>query len=200
VGRGPGTMLAPTCGWVLLLGIGAAEGWAQSQRPAQAAPAVPTRQEYTVGRGDVLQIVVRKEPDLSRDVLVRLDGWITVPLLGDVQAEGQTPTQISDAITRGLARFMNTPLVTVAVGQALSARAYVIGQVVRSGEIPLSVPITVVQALALSGGFKEFAKRDSILIVGHDKTVTSFDFKKFETGRDLEQNVTLKPGDTIVVP
>jgi polysaccharide export outer membrane protein len=71
----------------------------------------------------VLQIVVRKEPDLSRDVLVRLDGWITVPLLGDLQAEGQTPTQISEAIARGLTRFINAPLVTVAVGQALSARA-----------------------------------------------------------------------------
>ena len=129
MGRGPGTMLAPICGWVLLLGIGAADGWAQSQRPAQATPAVPTRQEYLVGRGDVLQIVVRKEPDLSRDVLVRLDGWITVPLLGDLQAEGQTPTQISEAIARGLTRFINAPLVTVAVGQALSARAYVIGQV-----------------------------------------------------------------------
>jgi polysaccharide export outer membrane protein len=191
---------ALTRGCLLLLGIGAADAWAQPQQPAETAPAVPTRQEYTVGRGDVLQIVVRKEPELSRDVIVRVDGCITVPLLGDLQAEGQTPKQISEEITRRLGRLINTPLVTVAVGQALSARAYVIGQVVRSGEIPLSVPITVVQALALSGGFKEFAKRDSIVIVGQDKRVASFDFKKFETGRDLEQNVSLKPGDTIVVP
>ena len=195
-----GMMRALAWGCLLLLGIGAADAWSQSEQPAQTAPAVPTRQEYTVGRGDVLQIVVRKEPELSRDVIVRLDGWITVPLLGDLQAEGQTPKQISEEITRRLARLINTPLVTVAVGQALSARAYVIGQVVRSGEIPLSVPITVAQALALSGGFKEFAKRDSIVIVGQDKKVTPFDFKKFETGRDLEQNVSLKPGDTIVVP
>jgi polysaccharide export outer membrane protein len=76
----------------------------------------------------------------------------------------------------------------------------VIGQVVRSGEIPLSFPLTVVQALALSGGFKEFARSDSILIVSRDRDVTPFNYKKFEAGRDLLQNVTLQPGDTIVVP
>jgi polysaccharide export outer membrane protein len=148
----------------------------------------------------VLQIVVRKEPELSRDALVRLDGRITVPLLGDLEVAGRTPKEVSDDIARGLARFVSAPSVTVAVGQATSARAYVIGQVVRSGEIPLSVPLTVVQALALAGGFKEFAKKDAILVVGRDRKVTPFDYKKFEAGRDLEQNVGLKPGDTIVVP
>jgi polysaccharide export outer membrane protein len=194
-----GGVRAVMAGGLLLLGL-AAGARAQQQRPANAAPAAPTRVEYTIGPGDVLQIVVRKEPDLSRDVLVRLDGRITVPLLGDLDAEGRSPKQISEDIARGLARFVNDPWVTVAVGQALSARAYVIGQVVRSGEIPLSVPLTVVQALALSGGFKEFAKRDAIMVVGRDRKVATFDFKKFETGRDLEQNVTLKPGDTVVVP
>jgi polysaccharide export outer membrane protein len=91
-------------------------------------------------------------------------------------------------------------VVTVAVGQASSARAYIIGQVVRSGEISLTVPLTVVQALAMSGGFKEFAKKDSILVVGRDRQMTSFDYRKFESGRDLDQNVTLKPGDVVVVP
>jgi polysaccharide export outer membrane protein len=148
----------------------------------------------------VLQIVVHKEPELSRDVVVRLDGRITVPLAGDLDAEGRTPRQISDELARRLARYVTEPAVTVAVGQAQSARAYVIGQVVRSGEIPLSVPLTVAQALALCGGFKEFARRDAILVVGRDRKVTTFDFKRFETGRDLEQNVSLKPGDTVVVP
>jgi polysaccharide export outer membrane protein len=189
-------------GGLLLLGIAAEGAQAQPQRPAKAgsAPAAATQEEYTVGPGDVLQILVRKEPDLSRDVLVRLDGRITVPLLGDLKAAGRTPREISEEITRGLARFINAPSVTVAVGQATSARAYVIGQVVHSGEISLSVPLTVVQALALSGGFKDYAKRDSILIVGRDRKVTFFDYKKFETGRDLELNINLKPGDTIVVP
>lgn len=187
---------------LLLLGIAVGGAQAQSRPPVapKAAAASPTREQYTVGPGDVLQIVVRKEPELSRDVLVRLDGRITVPLLGELEAAGRTPKEISEDIVRGLARFVNAPSATVAVGQAASVRAYVIGQVVRSGEIPLSVPLNVVQALALCGGFKDFAKKDSILVVGRDGKVTPFDYKKFETGRDLEQNVGLKPGDTIVVP
>lgn len=189
-------------GGLLLLGIAAEGAQAPSQPPAAAgaATAAPTRGEYTVDSGDVLQIVVRKEPELSRDALVRLDGRITVPLLGDIEVAGRTPKEVSEDIARGLARFVSAPSVTVAVGQAASARAYVIGQVVRSGDISLSVPLTVVQALALSGGFKEFAKKDAILVVGRDRKVTPFDYKKFEAGRDLEQNVGLKPGDTIVVP
>jgi polysaccharide export outer membrane protein len=153
-----------------------------------------------VGPGDVLQVVVWKEPELTRDVLVRSDGRATLPLLGDVDAAGRTPGQLADQIARGLGRFVTSPQVTVGVSQALSARVYVIGQVVRSGEIPLSVPLTVVQALALSGGFKEFAKTDSILVVSRDRVVTPFNYKRFEAGRDLEQNVTLQAGDTIVVP
>jgi polysaccharide export outer membrane protein len=86
------------------------------------------------------------------------------------------------------------------VGQALSARVYVIGQVVRSGEISLAVPLTVVQALALSGGFKEFARSDSIVIVGRDRSSKPFNYKRFEVGRNLEQNVLLRSGDTVVVP
>jgi polysaccharide export outer membrane protein len=175
----------------------------QPARPAAAPTPTPIAAlpgEYTVSRGDVLQTLVRNEPDVSREVLVRLDGRITVPLLGDLQAEGRTPRQIAQDVTAGLGKFMNAPLVTVAVGQSPSSRAYVIGQVGRSGEIPLTVPLTVAQALALCGGFKEFANKGSILIVGRDRQVTAFDYRKFESGKDLDQNVLLKPGDVIVVP
>lgn len=208
--RGGKTALAALAGWLCVpvtTVFGAQVAQPPRPKPPAAAPATaapipaaPTQVEYTVGRGDVLQVIVRKEPDLSRDVLVRLDGRITVPLLGDLQAEGRTTRQISEDIATGLGRFVTAPSVTVAVGQASSARAYVIGQVVRSGEIPLAVPLTVVQALALSGGFKEFAKTGSILVVSRDRQVTQFDYKKFESGRDLEQNISLKPGDVIVVP
>ena len=144
--------------------------------------------------------MVWKEPELTRDVLVRVDGRITLPLIGEVEAAGRSPLQLAEEITKSLGRFLAAPQVTVGVGQATRARVYVIGQVVRSGEIPLAFPLTVVQALALSGGFKEFARADSILIVGRDRDVTAFNYKKFEAGRDLIQNVTLQPGDTIVVP
>ena len=154
---------------------------------------------YTLHAGDKVQVSVWKEPDLTRDVLVRVDGRATLPLLGEVEAIGRSPKQLADEIARGLSRFITAPQVTVGVSQA-AARVYVIGQVTRSGELPLSIPLTVVQALALSGGFKEFARTDSILIVGRDRTVTPFNYKRFEAGRDLENNVVLKPGDTVVVP
>lgn len=189
-------------GGLVLLGFSPGALQAQAARPVAttAAGAPGGAQAYRVGPGDVLQVVVWKEPELTRDVLVRSDGRATLPLLGDVDAAGRTPGQLADQIARGLGRFVTSPQVTVGVSQALSARVYVIGQVVRSGEIPLSVPLTVVQALALSGGFKEFAKTDSILVVSRDRVVTPFNYKRFEAGRDLEQNVTLQAGDTIVVP
>lgn len=163
-------------------------------------PAAGDADAYTIGPGDELQIVVRKEPELTRETVVRPDGRITVPLIGDVDASGKTPSALAEEITRGLTRFVTSPRVTVGIGQAASARVYVIGQVARAGEVSLATPLTVVQALALSGGFKEFAKRESILIVGRDRKVTSFNFKKFEAGVDIESNITLHPGDIVVVP
>lgn len=187
--------------WACLLPVASA---AAPPTPATAAPAAakatPPPPGYVVGAGDVLQIVVRKEPELTRDTVVRPDGRVTVPLLGEIAAAGRTPEEISEEITRGLARFLTAPLVTVGVAQAISARAYIIGQVVRAGEVSLSAPLTVVQALALAGGFKEFAKTDSIRVVGRDGKVATFNYKKFEAGQELNRNVSLKPGDTVVVP
>jgi polysaccharide export outer membrane protein len=197
---GPAVRLA--WGGLLLLGLSAGVAEAQAKAPSgapAAGAALPATPEYTIGPGDLLQIVVWKEPDLTRDVLVRVDGRATLPLLGEIEAAGRSPRQLADAIARGLAKFINAPQVTVGVGQ-VAARVYVIGRVVRSGELPLSLPLTVVQALALSGGFQEFARTDSILVVGRDRTVTPFNYKRFEVGRDLESNVTLRPGDTVVVP
>jgi polysaccharide export outer membrane protein len=188
---------------VILIGLlpGAVEAQAQKTGTVQPASVSPDRPEgYTIGPGDTLQVVVWKEPELTRDVLVRIDGRATLPLLGDIEAAGRTPKELAEGIANNLSRFVNSPRVTVGISQATSARVYVIGQVVRSGEIPLSVPLTVVQALALSGGFKEFARTDSILVVGRDREVTPFNYKRFEAGRSLEQNVSLKPGDTVVVP
>ncbi len=188
--------------WVgfLLFGTAPQAVAQQPSAPAPDAKVSPAPSGYVVGAGDVLQIVVRKEPELTRDQIVRPDGRVTIPLLGEIEAAGRTPEEIADEITRGLARFVNAPRVTVGVSQAASARVYVIGQVVRAGEVPLSVPLTVVQALALAGGFKEFAKRDSIRVVSRDGKVITFNYKRFEAGQDLARNVALKPGDTVVVP
>ena len=171
---------------------------AQSAEPGATAPATPP--EYVIGPADVLQITVWKEPELTRDVTVRFDGIVTVPLLGDLRAAGQTPGQLSQALSKGLERFVEVPRVTVAVSQANSARFYVLGQVARSGDFPLAGPTTVLQALALAGGFREFAKTEGIVIVRRDQTVVPVNYKRIADGRDVSQNALLSPGDTIVVP
>lgn len=165
-----------------------------------AAPAVSTSPGYLIGVGDVLRINVWKEPDLTLDATVRLDGMITVPLLGDLQAAGGTPGQLAASLVSGLERFVDKPRATVSVTQANSARIYVIGQMMRPGEFPLTGHMTVLKALALAGGFREFAKSDSIVIVREDQTVIPVNYKRIADGTDVAQNVLLAAGDTIVVP
>jgi polysaccharide export outer membrane protein len=179
--------------------------WTGSRSPAEAQTKTPAEVEaatlgYTIGPSDVLQIIVWKEPDLTRDVTVRFDGRITLPLVGDVEAAGRQPGQLADNLAKALSRFVELPRVTVGVLQANSARFYVVGQVSKSGEFPLSGRTTVLQALALAGGFKEFAKTDGIVIVRRDQRVVPVNYKRIADGSDVSQNVLLGPGDTIVVP
>jgi polysaccharide export outer membrane protein len=163
---------------------------------ARAAASIPG---YTIGLGDVLRVVVWKEPDLTVDATVRLDGMITLPLLGDVQAAGRGPGALASALAGDLEQFIEKPRVTVTVVQA-GARVYVLGQMVRPGEFPLSGGLTVLKALALAGGFKEFARPDSIVIIREDQSVIPFNYKRIADGKDASQNVVLAAGDTIVVP
>lgn len=168
-----------------------------------AAAAARSVLEYRIGAGDVLQLFVWKEPDLSRDITVRFDGKVTVPLLGDVEAAGRTPQQLGEELSRSLGRFLAAPQVTLGVSQANSARFHVLGQVGRPGDFPLARRITVLQALAIAGGFKEFAKTDSIIIIRQDgdaETALSFNYKRVEGGKDLSQDILIHPGDTILVP
>lgn len=172
---------------------------AQAQ-PAAQAPRSETSVVYTIGPADVLQIIVWREPELTRDVTVRFDGMITIPLLGDVSAAGKTPGEVAAALTKGLERFIQSPRVTVGVAQAMSARFYVVGQVTRPGDFPLSGRTTVLQALALAGGFRDFAKTDQIILVRQDQTVVPVNYKRLADGKETSQNVVLRPGDTLVVP
>jgi len=186
---------------VVALGIVASLGGRSLAQEADAKPAEggpPTA--YSIGLGDVLRIVVWKEPELTLDVTVRSDGMITVPLLGDVQAAGRTPSQLSGSLTAELDRLIENPRVTVSVSQATTARVYVVGQMLRPGEFPLSGRMTVLKALALAGGFKEFARPENIVIVREDQTVIPFNYKRIAEGKDVSQNILLAAGDTIVVP
>ncbi len=180
----------------LLCGSAAAQEPRATPSPLAAKPAAG----YLIGPADVLRVVVWKEPDLTLDATVRLDGMITVPLLGDVKAAGRGPAQLAAALSEQFHRFVENPRVTVSVVQAASARIYVVGQMAKPGEFPLSGGMTVIQALALAGGFKEFAKPESIVIVRGDQTVIPVNYKRIADGKDVSQNVPLAAGDTIVVP
>lgn len=170
---------------------------AQDPRPSATRPTLPP---YTIGPADVLKIVVWKEPDLALDATVRADGMITFPLLGDIEAAGLVPSKLAEGLSKRLERFVEAPKVTVSVTQANSARFYVIGQVAKPGEFPLAGRSTVLQALALAGGLREFAKADGIVIVREDQTVIPVNYKRIAEGKDVSQNVQLIRGDTIVVP
>lgn len=199
--------LSVASAWVmpaLLLAQAPARPPAREPR-AETAPAQATRPGYQIGPGDVLQVFVWREPDLTRDVTVRSDGRISVPLLGDVEAAGKTPDQLSVALATALGKFLASPQVTVGVTQPNSNKFYVLGKVNKPGEYPLHANLTVLQALALAGGFGEYAKADSITVVrsggaAGGQTVLPFNYKRVEDGRELGQNILLRPGDTIIVP
>lgn len=159
---------------------------------------------YRIGSGDILEIVTWKEPDLSREaVMVRTDGFISFPLLNDVQAAGLTPTELKKAIEQGLQDFVSSPEVTVTVVTAGSQRFYILGEVLNTGEYPLVKHLTVLQAFALAGGFTEWASKDEILVLrkrdGKDVTLR-VDYKEIVDGENLEQNVKIRADDTIIVP
>jgi len=188
---------------VLIAGLLAAAAVpSRAQEPptpsGEAAPAPPSG--YTIGAADVLQVGVWKEPDLSTEVTVRFDGMITVPLVGEVEAAGRTPTQLADDLARALGRYIELPRVTVGVLQANSARFYVLGMVGKSGEFNMTGRTTLLQAIALAGGFKEFAKTAEIVIVRRDQKVVPVNYKRIADGSDVSQNIILAPGDTVVVP
>jgi polysaccharide export outer membrane protein len=188
--------------FALLFGMAAPSSIAGQANETSAASR-SSALEYRIGAGDVLQLFVWKEPDLTREITVRFDGKVTVPLLGDMEAVGRTPQGLSDEIATSLARFLAAPQVTLGVLQANSARFHILGQVAKPGDFPLTRRTTILQALALAGGFKEFAKTDSILIIrqeGEGETALPFNYKRIEGGRDLSQDTVLRPGDTILVP
>jgi len=177
-----------------------------ADQTAQRAADKPAEvsESYIISPGDILKIVVWKEPELTTEVFVRLDGRVTVPLLGDTEAAGRSPNQLASEIGSKLARFLEVPpQVTVTVSQAVSARFFVVGEVLHSGAYPLQTRTTILQALSLAGGFGQFAKRERILVIRDQngrKSALRFNFTELETGSGLDQNIALEAGDTIVVP
>lgn len=168
------------------------------------AQAVLQADSYVIGADDVLAINVWKQPDISRTLPVRSDGRISLPLIGEVQATGQTPLRLENTIKELLQPYLTQPEVTVIVQQINSQKINILGRVARPGSYPLSNPTTVLDAIALAGGCREFAKQKSIYVlrVGPDgaKSRIPFNYQDVIKGRNLDQNVKLQPRDTIVVP
>ena len=153
--------------------------------------------EFRLSREDVVEVSVWKEPDLSRTVPIRPDGKITLPLLGDVQAEGLTPRELEGSVQKQLATLVRDPRVTVIVHDVNGQRVYVTGMVGHPGAFPLRNTMGVLQALALAGGLAEFADRDTIHVLRADGRRVAVAYDDLVSGRS---RVTLGPGDTVVVP
>jgi polysaccharide export outer membrane protein len=183
---------------------------APSARPSpsstKAAPAearVPVTPEYRIGKGDKLRVDVYKEADLSNALQVRPDGRITLPLIGDLQAAGQTPMQLQQRVTEQLKAYVANPVVTVMVTDVADRVVYVLGEVNQPGAIPLKGSMTVLQALAVAGGFKDFANSRNIRILrrnGNPEKVETIYFNYKDALKDDSSLLYLVEGDTVVVP
>lgn len=170
--------------------------------PLAAAESLSTA-GYLMGPEDTLEIAVWKEESLQREVLVRPDGMISFPLLGDLQAAGRTPSQLKAEITKKLKKYIPAPVVTVMVVKVAGYKIYVIGQVKKAGQFQVGRYLDVMQALALAGGLTPFASENNIIILRRKngrETVLGFEYAAVKKGRKLDQNIVLESGDVVVVP
>ena len=181
-----------------------------AQNVAQAPPAgaavvleTSVSDDYVIGAEDVIGVQFWREPEMSGDVIVRPDGMITLPLLGEIKAEGLKPQVLRDQVKAAAGRFLTEANVTVVVRQVNSRKVYVTGQVAHPGSYSLASPRTVLQAIAMAGGLTEYAESDNISIARTEQgrtRVFKFNYKNVSKGKTLEQNIQLQPGDTVMVP
>ena len=183
------------------------EGKKDSPESTTAQPTTPKSSEqmaedFIIGPGDMLHIYVWKEPDLSKDVPVRPDGKISLPLVNDVQASGLTSMQLKNALEEKLSKFINEPNVTVTVQTVSSHKVILMGEVTLPGPRPLAGPMRVMDILATTG-FTPFSKTTKVYVLRNEdgkQQKFAFNYKEYLKGKNPEQNILLKNGDTIVVP
>ena len=159
--------------------------------------------DYIIGQGDVLEVFVWLNEQLSRQVAVRPDGKISLPLIQDLQAAGFTAIQLKNQITRKLSEYIDNPRVSVIVGEIRSYSVSVLGRVRNPGVYPITGITTLVEAISLAGGFSEWANKRKITVVTHqgkNKEKLTVNYKKIASGKDPSQNIVLKRGDIIIVP
>lgn len=180
------------------------------QAPADGKPAAVTSRvadidssTYRVGPEDVLEISVWREEALKKEVLVRPDGGVSYPLIGEVQAAGKTALEIRDEVAKRLEKFIPDAVVSVTILKTGSQRIYVIGKVNKPGEFPVGRYVDVLQALSMAGGLTPFADSNAIRVMRRDgahQAVLPFEYGRVVRGDKLEQNIQLRAGDVVIVP
>jgi polysaccharide biosynthesis/export protein len=172
--------------------------------PEQSVRGAHSDSSYVIGSDDVLAINVWKEPDVSRSVTVRTDGKISLPLAGELTAGGQTPLQLEQEISKRLSSYISEPEVTVIVQDSKSQKVNILGMVMRPGAYMLTGSTTVLDAIAMAGGFKDFAKQKAIYVLRANSDGTQqripFNYKDVIKGKNPEQNIKLIARDTVVIP
>jgi polysaccharide export outer membrane protein len=183
-------------------GVGQSGGKTPDQPSAPSSKTVVD--DYTIGPSDVLAINVWKDAELTRTVPVRPDGKISLPLIGELEVNGLTAHDVQRLVAQRLKEYIANPQVTVSVQEMKSRTYIVVGKISKSGSYQLDKPTTVLEAIAIAGGLMEFAKPNKIYVIRRTGDGSSirlpFDYKKVINGRNLDENIDLKGGDTIVVP
>jgi len=175
-----------------------------SATSVQQTGSLSAKDAYRIGSGDILEITTWKEPDFSREeILVRIDGKISFPLLNDIQATGRTPIQIKNDIEKKLKEYVTNPVVTVSVRSPDSKKFYILGEIARTGEYNIVKSLTVIQAFALAGGFTEWASKKEIILFrtenGKEKIIR-INYRDIIKGKDFKNNLLIRADDTIIVP
>ena len=169
-------------------------------------PALASAQDdmaYQIQPGDILEISVWNEENLLKQVLVRPDGGMSFPLVGNVQAAGKSVVELQSVVTQKLSRYIPDPVVTVSTQQLGGNKIYVIGKVAKSGEMTANRNMDVVQALSVAGGMTPYAAANKIKILRRTNgklTAIPFKYGDIEKGDNLQQNIILQSGDVVVVP
>jgi polysaccharide biosynthesis/export protein len=200
-----GGLLLTSCLWAQAGSSNTAAGAQSANASSDSSTASKGHDNsFIIGDDDVLSINVWKEPDISRSVPVRSDGKISLPLVGEVQAAGNTPLKLEQEIAARLKNYISEPEVTVMVQQVNSQKFNILGQVNKPGSYPLTNSPTVLDAIAVAGGFRDFAKQKSIYVLRQNadgtQTRLPFNYKEVVKGQNLAQNIKLQPRDTVVVP
>ena len=190
--------------------------FAQATPPPQAPPATPAAPpavvrpadvvvpgNYVIGTDDLLGIVYWRDKEMSTDARVRPDGRISIPLINELQAAGLTPEELQKKITEESKKYVEDASITIVVREIHSLRVFITGEVNKPGPYPITSATTVMQLISLAGGLREYANSKNIMIMrkeGDKQTSLKFNYKEVAAGKNLKQNIDLKPGDTVVVP